>query len=86
MNIILIFLLLFTITTNIAIQPKNKETFSVVSKPYIEKYGEPLNISRDHSMQLGYKIVYYFWKDKYVTFYHNRYKSSDWIVLEEGIY
>jgi len=84
MNIVLIFLLICTISMNLAIQPKNKETFSVVSKPYIEEYGKPLSIEREYSQQLGYKIVYYYWEDRYVVFYFNRNKGSNWIVLKEG--
>jgi len=69
---------------SLAIQPRNKETFSAVSKPYIEEYGKPLNIEREYSQQLGYKIVHYYWEDRYVVFYFNRYKGSNWIVLKES--
>ncbi len=84
MNIFMIVLIALIIVGNVVVQPeKNEDTFSAVSKSYVENYGEPLNISKENSAQLGYSTVCYYWKDKYVVFYRNRYKSSAWIVLEE---
>jgi len=83
MNAVLIFLLVFAIGA-VANQPKTAETFLAVSKPYIEEYGEPLSVKREHSSQLGFSTIYYYWGDKYVVFYRNRYRGSDWTILEEG--